>query len=362
MSDQPTFKYSRYIRRVTRQPWCLLPEKLADIRELLTLKASGVRLSDQEIAARLAETPRPATSRTAPGTIAVIPIHGTIAHRADSFEMSSGGASTEAIGRALDRQMADETVRAVILDFDSPGGSVEGVPELATKIAKAVAAKTKPIVAIANAMAASAAYYLGSQADELVVTPSGQVGSIGVYMLMVDESEWLAKEGIKVNAISAGENKLEGAWWQELSDDSRAHFQGQVDDLYAQFLKAVARGRAVTVAEVKKSFGQGRMYDAKEAVARGMVDRIETFDELVARLSGSSRGARRGAAAAAPPSIAAAVDIVDEVHEHKDRTLVETLSRLESDEMAPADVPASDPPADAAADDEAAILAALCED
>lgn len=285
MTDQkPTYRYARYLARVTRAPWCLLPEKMADIRQLMALRLSAGRLSDQEIAARIGdEADRAAEVARVDGAIAILPVHGTIAYRADSFELSSGGASVENLNRRLDQFLKDESVKAIVLDIDSPGGSVDGVPELAAKIAKA--RKTKPIFAIANSLAASAAFWLGTQADELSVIPSGMVGSIGVYMLLIDESGWLAKEGITINAISAGENKLEGAWWQELSDESRAHFQGQVDDIYKQFVKAVASGRGATTEQVEERMGQGRVYDAKEALKRGMVDQVETLDQLLARLS-----------------------------------------------------------------------------
>lgn len=279
-----TFKYERYLSRVTRQPWAITPEMFATLIDLMRFRASGHRLSDEEIQARVGDARERRQDRSQGGAVAVIAIHGVIAHRADSFSASSGGASTEAIGHAFRQAIADDGVKAILLDVDSPGGNVEGVPELADLIYQAKGRGTKRVVAHANAMAASAAYWLASQADELVVTPSGQVGSIGVYLLLEDLTAYLEKEGIKINAISAGENKLEGAPWEPLSDEGRAHLQGQVNAVYQQFIGAVARGRRTSQSNVRENFGQGRVYDAKDALKRGMVDAVETFDETLARL------------------------------------------------------------------------------
>lgn len=279
-----SFRYSRYISKVTRQPWALLPEKLSAITALMQERASGVRLSDEAIAARLGDDRDERPEPRADGAVFVLPIVGTIAYRADGFMESSGGTSVQSIGRYLKKAVADAGVKSVLLDIDSPGGSVDGIAELAAQIAAAT--KVKPVVAHVNTLCASAAYWLACSASEIISAPSGMAGSIGVYLLMVDESEHLAKEGIVVNAISAGENKLEGAPWEPLSDEARAHFQAQVDEVYGQFLSAVAKGRGVSAADVKKNFGQGRVYRGKELVARGMVDRIATFDDTLAKMVG----------------------------------------------------------------------------
>lgn len=298
-----SFKYNRYIARVTRHPWAITPEKFAIIADLMRFRASGEKLSDEVIAERFGAT-QAAAGGAAPrsdGAVAVIPVHGTIAHRADSFEASSGGASCESIGRMVQRALGDESIKSIMLDFDTPGGSVEGVPELAAIIAKGTA--VKPIVAHVNALAASAGYYLASQCTEIVCTPSGQVGSIGVFMLMVDQSEYLAKEGIKVNAISAGDYKLEGASWEPMSEETREFYQGQVDACYRDFIAAVAKGREVSVSDVKQKFGQGRCYDAKLALSLGMIDRIATADETLARMVTArvTVGAKRAASAVDVP-------------------------------------------------------------
>lgn len=325
-----SYKYSRYIKHVTRHPWALLPDKLETIAELMQLRASGHKLSDEEIAERFGMEAAAGGSRTqtdGSGIIAVIPVHGCIAYRADSFDASSGGTSAELIGKALQRVVFDPGVSTVVLDFNTPGGSVEGIPELAGQIA--AAARVKPIVAHVNAQAASAGFWLASQCSEIVCTPSGAAGSIGVYMLNLDESEALAKDGIKVNAISAGEYKLEGAPWMPLSDEARAFMQSYVDKTYAEFLSTVAagrsaaKGRTVTVANVLANYGKGRCFDAPDALKLGMIDRIETQAETLDRLAGqgsrvttrlraaSVAGAGQLAAAHAPPVVVAESSVAD---------------------------------------------------
>lgn len=289
-----TDKYARVIRLAMTQPWAIDPQMAATIADVLRFRASGGRFTADELRARIgAATDEEPPKAHRQGQVAVIPIWGVIAHR--TFEASSGMTSTEVIGRWLQRAVADDEVTHIVLDIASPGGMVSGTPELAAAIF--AARKAKAITAIANAQAASAAYWLGSQAQEFSITPSGEAGSIGVYMLTEDWSEYLAKEGIKINPISAGEHKLEGNFWEPMSDETRTHFQAQVDATYADFLKAVARGRALTSSQVKKNFGGGRVFDADEAKSRGMVDRIETFDELIARTTGGMK--RRGSARAA---------------------------------------------------------------
>jgi signal peptide peptidase SppA len=308
------YKYSRYIGEVSRHPWAILPEKFAAISELIRLRASGARLTDEQIADRVgprsvARTGGSPTGvvRGSGGAVAVIPVHGTIAYRADSFEASSGGTSTELIGRMLQRAMADDTVTSILFDFNSPGGSVDGIDDLCKQIAKA--GKTKRVVAHVNSMAASAAYWLASQCSEIVSMSSGQIGSIGVYMLLLDESEALANAGIKINAISAGQKKLEGAPWEPLSDDARAFLQAQVDDVYAQFLATVAAGRGTSAAAVKAGYGQGRCLPAKDALAAGMIDRIAALDDVLTQLAaGTAAPGRRMPFAAAGRTAQQAID------------------------------------------------------
>lgn len=329
--------YERIIQKALNTPWALHPHKLAVVQDILRFRATGQRLSIEDIRARIGmdddeERPKPRQA----GNIAVLPIHGVIANRA--FEASSGATSTEWIGAIFRRLVANDDVAAIVLDFSSPGGTVTGVPELAAEIFAARA--VKPIVAHVYGLAASAGYWLASQCSEISSIPTGEVGSIGVYSLHEDYSEYLKKEGIKITAIQAGEHKLDGAPWEPLSEAALAHFQAQVDACYADFLGAVSRGRDVSVADVKANYGQGWCFEAKKAKKLGMIDRIETLEQLVTRLS--SGGRRRGGDRRAQASSPLTFHAIDETVDHDSADLRDCLTAAADDApAAPAVAPAA---------------------
>jgi signal peptide peptidase SppA len=292
--------YSRYISRVTSQPWALLPEKLSVIQTLITERASGYRPTPEEIRARLEGSERAPRPTSGGRTIAVLPVHGVVVHRGHSFEASSGGTSIEWLAQNLRALVDRPDVDTIVLDVDSPGGSTDGLVAFADELYRA--RKSKRLIAVANSMAASAAFWLASQANELVIEPSGSVGSVGVYALHIDETGHLEKEGIRVTAIKAGARKLEGAPWEALSEDTKRHLQSTVDELYASFVGAVSRGRRTTFDKVESQFGQGRMYQAAEAVRRGMADRVATLHQVLEELAGGRSSSRSRSSSSAGPA------------------------------------------------------------
>ena len=280
-------RYPHVMALVREQPWAILPAKLAVITDLLRFRAEGGRLTAEQIADRIgaaAERPNPARA----GAVAVVPVYGTIVQRADLFTEMSGGTSTERLSATFAQAVADPSVGSILLRIDSPGGGVYGVAEMADQIFKARG--KKPIVAVADSMAASAAYWIASAADEIVVTPGGEVGSIGVFAAHEDISRHLDAEGVGVTLISAGKYKTEGSPFEPLSDEARAAMQSRVNDYYSLFVRAVAKGRGVSVDDVRGGFGEGRVVGAQQAVKLGMADRVDTYDATVARLArGGSR-------------------------------------------------------------------------
>jgi signal peptide peptidase SppA len=215
----------------------------------------------------------------------VLPLFGVIAPRAAQLNSVSGpsGTGVDAFTRMFRQALADPAVGSILIEIDSPGGRVDGVPELAAEIRKSRG--DKPIVAISNTTAASAAYWIASQCDEIVVTPSGEVGSIGVYCAHEDLSGALEQDGVKVTLVSAGKFKTEGNPFEPLSEEAVAAFQADVDAYYTMFVNDVAKGRGVSAAAVRDGFGEGRMVMARDAVAAGMADRVATVDDTVRRLA-----------------------------------------------------------------------------
>jgi signal peptide peptidase SppA len=283
--------YTHVRALVYDQPWAITPEKLNAIQSLLAMRLAGERLTPEAIAERIgAADARRNTVRN--GAVAVLPIYGVLMQRVDMLSEMSGGTSTERIARDFRQLVADPNIGTIVLDIDSPGGGVYGIAELAEEIFKARA--DKRIVAVANSMAASAAYWLGTAADELVVTPGGEVGSIGVYMIHEDWSAAYEQAGVKPTLIKFGEHKAEGIDIEPLSDAAKDALQKRVDEYGAMFTNAVAKHRGTNAATVSKEFGQGRVFGAKEAVKRGMADRVGSLQETLVRLAGvaSGKGAR----------------------------------------------------------------------
>jgi signal peptide peptidase SppA len=274
-----THKYPQVVAYLRDTPWAIRETTLAAIMDMVNVRASGHRFTAEEIEARIGAGPARRDYQVA-GSVAVIPLYGVITPKADLMSEMSGGTSVQRFKQSLEAALADDKVTSIMLDIDSPGGSTDLIPEMAAQIRQA--RKQKPIVAMANTAAASAAYWLGSQASEFVVSPSGSVGSIGVFAAHTDVSEAEAKIGLKTTLISAGKFKTEMSPYQPLSDDARAEIQSKVDKFYSMFVQDVARGRATTADAVREGFGQGRMVTARDAVKAGMVDRVDTFDNVLA--------------------------------------------------------------------------------
>ena len=289
-------RYTRILKFFAEHPWAILPGRLEVMIEVLELRASGHMFTDEEIQARIGAGPR----RDAPsgGPVAVLPLHGVIAPRMDAMTQVSGGTSAETFGRVFRAAIADPDIAAVVLDVDSPGGNVFGVEELAAIIRDGRG--RKPVVAVANTLMASAAYWVAAQAGEIVASPSSQVGSIGVIGVHQDISKAEAEAGITTTLISAGKFKLDGNEHQPLSDTARATIQQHVDSYYAAFVRDVARGRAVPEQRVRDGMGEGRILGARQALAAGLVDGIATLEQAVVRLAGGSRRVALAADAPVP--------------------------------------------------------------
>lgn len=305
-TDADGLLYPHMRRLLSATPWAILPDKLAEIQELIALRAAGVRFSADEIQARIgaAASQRPAMTA---GNVAVIPIYGVLSQRMNLMSAMSGGTSTEQLSDQVRQVMADDEVGAIVFDVDSPGGNVNGIPELADELFSYRG--TKPMVAVVNPLNASAAYWLTSQANEIVISPSGQTGSIGVVAIHQDMSAALEQEGVRVNLVSAGKYKVEGNPYQPLDDAARQAIQSSVDDYYRMFTDAVARGRGVKASDVRNGFGEGRMLGAKAAVSAGLADRVDTLKGTIARLSS---GQGRARVKAATPAIELAAELDEE--------------------------------------------------
>jgi len=274
--------------------WAITGAKMAAIEAAMRRIDRGAEPDPAMLAAYQEERQkRQAQSGGARGGVAVIPLYGILCPRANMLTEFSGGTSLEGWTRQFNELVADESISAIVIDCYSPGGMTYFVQETWTAIM--AARGVKKVVAQVNPECGSAAYWLATAAQEIVVCPSGQTGSVGVYAKHEDDSAAQEREGVKVTKIAAGEHKaeLDGP----LSEEAHAWVLSQVNIEYQNFLQAVAKGRGRTVADVKANFGGGRMLMSGQAKAAGMVDRIATLDETIARLVGKKAPAASGRAA-----------------------------------------------------------------
>ena len=267
-------------------PWAILPDRLPFVSAALARPVGG-RSAPQDLTpqARInaAATAAARRCQAGNGAIAVLPFYGVAVQRADALGEALGLLSLWHFTQTFRTALADDTVSGIVIDVDSPGGSVYGIAELADEIYRSRA--RKPIFAIANSLAASGAYWIASAANEFYVTPGGEVGGIGVHDMHVNLSKGLEKAGIETTLISAGKFKTEGNPFHPLGADARAAMQKRIDGYYRTFAAAVAKHRNVPESAVRNGMGQGRLLDAERAKSESIVDGIATLDDVAGKLA-----------------------------------------------------------------------------
>lgn len=236
------------------------------------------------------------------GPVAVLALKGVITPEPSLLSMLMGASpgGLKGFRSQLAQAAASEQVKSILIDVDSPGGSTALLPETAADIREA--RKSKPVVAVANNMAASAAYWLASQADELVATPSALVGSVGTFAVHEDWSAFNEKLGVEPTFVSAGEHKLDMSEAGPLSEDGRAQMQAVVDHMQGLFEADIAKGRGIRAETVRASYGQGAILTAADAQKAGMVDRVESIEQAAGRMV-RGRVSRRSRVTAEAPAL-----------------------------------------------------------
>jgi signal peptide peptidase SppA len=298
-------KHALIVAEFFSTPWAILPERLTEIQAVVMRFAAGADSSPEtlEMVAHDAQTiaaRRSDAQRAGGGAVAVLPFYGVSVQRPPpAMASGSGLMSTQSFSNAFRAALADDSIGGILIDIDSPGGSVFGVQELSNEIYQARG--QKPVVAIANSLAASAAYWTGSSASEFYITPGGEAGSIGVFAAHENRAKAQEIAGVETVLISAGKYKVEGSPFGPLSDEAKAFMQTRVDAHYGAFTRAVARNRGVNVDAVRGGMGEGRTLGAQAAKDAGLVDGIMTFDQVLQKMardigSGKSKSTNRAAA------------------------------------------------------------------
>jgi capsid assembly protease len=291
LTELTAYDEARYAGRC----WAMLPDALLALDRLLA--AGTVLQLDDETTQAAHEAARQRgvakINSGSGGAVAVVPLQGAITPEGSFLQMLLGiPGGLKKFTSDFGEVMADPDVRGVVLNVDSPGGIVDQVPETAAMIRQAT--KTKPVVAVANPMAASAAYWLASQGTQVIGSTSSETGSIGVYQLHRDLSQAHAMAGIKPTLISAGKYKVEGNPFEPLSNEAEKAIQQAVNDYFEMFVKDVAAGRNVAQTAVRNGYGEGRVLTAMRAQKAGLIDGVATLGEVVNSLaSGKLPGRQR---------------------------------------------------------------------
>lgn len=293
MTDQkPRRSYLNVASRIFNTPLLIDPRKLQAI-----VHAIGPRLG---VEIEVPEASWPAEKRafdpewnswdrsvfaTVTEGVAVLDVTGTLVHKGAWLGSYSGLTSYDGLSEQLARLVARDDVRALLLNVHSGGGEVAGCFDFVDEI-HSLRGKL-PIVALAADAACSAAYAIASAADEIVVTQTGEVGSVGVVLTHFDYSRMAEDMGVAVTHIYAGKEKVLGSPYKPLSDADRKKLQSEVDALYELFVAKVARNRGLDADAVRGT--EARVYLAEDAINAGLADRIasgrQVLEELKARVS-----------------------------------------------------------------------------
>lgn len=256
----------KLLHKITNDVWAIVPEYL----QTLCMSVMDPR--------EMRGNSDPNLKYIMRGSVAVVPIHGALGKNLDAidrewFGMTDYNDVEDAMMGAAD----DPNVTHIVMHLDSPGGTVVGLPELAKKIRGV----EKPVTAYTEGMAASAAYWLASQADHVILSESASVGSIGVYVALLDQSKWLENLGLKVNAISAGKHKLDYAGFKPMSDDARERMQASVNKWHDRFKSEVKINRSIPDENM-----EGQTFEGFEAVEAGLASGVvNSLSELLTVLT-----------------------------------------------------------------------------
>ncbi|CTQ53550.1 Putative signal peptide peptidase SppA [Roseibium album] len=215
------------------------------------------------------------------GSVARIGLMGELVNRGSWMGTHSGMTSYEGFAEQMTRAGVDSAVSAIALDVNSPGGAAAGMLENA-RLVKSIAAK-KPVIAVVNSLAASAAYGLISGASKIVMTESSEVGSIGVLRLHLDRSKELENRGVTATIIHAGARKVDGHPFGPLEGEARASIEQRVNMIMDRFVALVADHRGIDAQSVRDLEANTLLSD--DAIAAGLANEVGTFDEVLEDLS-----------------------------------------------------------------------------
>jgi signal peptide peptidase SppA len=290
--------------------WAIRPDYFQQIIGIYNGYVLGPKLDFAEIDRRVQEARggrpmgrarREMIGQVTPEGVAVLDLEGPLAKRMSAVNNACEGTSTNLIADFFQQALEDPQVKGILLNIDSPGGTVDGTMDLARRIH--AARGQKPIVALADGQACSAAYWIGAAADAFYITnDTAFVGSIGVVFTHVDQSKALEKAGLVVTEVTAGQYKRAISSVKPLDEAGKAQLQEWADQIYTSFVEDVSTFRGVPVEQVLEQMANGRVFLGQKAIEAGLVDGVSTLDDLVSQLAQGRAPGKAGAGAAHSPA------------------------------------------------------------
>ncbi|MEM7738101.1 MAG: S49 family peptidase [Deinococcota bacterium] len=271
--------YSSIQRGLVTTVWALNPPYMDLLVGIIDERLRLGKPPDDVIVARASSVSYGTRSPPRQKHIAVIPLHGVIAPRADLFTEASGGTTSQGFA-AMVREAADnDDIESILLDVDSPGGAVANIDTAVEAVR--YARSQKRIEAFTSGMMASAAYWISSQADKITLAPNAHVGSVGVIATHFDETERAASEGVKVTYIRSADQKALGQPYESIDEKTIASIQAELQTHHQLFVEGVASGRGMQADDVQERFGDGRVHIGLGAVEIGMADEVGSIESVL---------------------------------------------------------------------------------
>lgn len=274
-------------RRVTNTPLAIEVNALEGILALLEDRRAGVVITPEAQAAWAAANPsygaaRPQQGRGR-GDVAVIGLYGPLALQVGALEAASGMTSTRAFAADVRQAADDPSVGEIVLDVDSPGGSIDAVDTAVQAVRYAVG--RKPVTAVTEGSMASAAYWIASQASRVIASPNAAVGSISVIYTHADWSQADAAEGVTYTILTTGDKKAIGNPHEPLAEGGKAELLRLATAYHQAFVADVAAGRNRSAESVQRDWADGRVETGLTAKRLGLVDDTGTLAEVLADLT-----------------------------------------------------------------------------
>jgi signal peptide peptidase SppA len=272
-----------------REPWAITETAMQTILSV----AARENESPEAVASKLGRELQNTYNATERDGVAILPVTGPLFRYANIFTSISGATSYELIAKDFRIALDNPQIKAIILDIDSPGGEVNGVSELSSMIHEARG--KKPIIAYASGDAASGAYWIASAADEIVVSETSALGSIGVVgMYRADDEN---NKTIEIVSSQSPHKRLDVS-----SDEGRIRLQARIDSMADVFINAIARHRNIDPQTILSDYGGGDVMIGQNAILAGLADRIGSLDHLLQELSQAKAPQIEGLLASQPQS------------------------------------------------------------